>query len=309
MYVFHVSFPLGSGYFDGMDDAPSTHRSDFAFTLDAAIRARGLTSTELLRRLEHLGTPISEGALRFWRAGTRRPEQGHSLAALENLEEILRMGRGDLSARLGPSRRLGRSRAHATDIIAGTPGALQPLLETIGCVDLAELERLRDSVVIDMGVDRHVRAVSNRTLLRSRIEGGRRFIVPLSIDTPTETRPTISVTGAEEGRAAYDPDTGWAVWELLLPRGLSIGETALVEYSCTGIVDTEDVTHFACLAERRMAHAELWVRFDGDPPQWTERMEEDEQGLSTAVIRPTGRSLHHAVHDFGPGLFGVRWAW
>lgn len=292
-----------------MDDRPPTYRSDFASTLDAAIQARGLTVSELRRRLEHRGTPVSESALRFWRAGARRPEQGHSLAALENLEEILRIDRGDLSARLGPSRRLRRSRADTTENIAGTPGALQPLLESIGCVDLAELERLGDSVVLDMRADRRIRAVSNRTLLRSRVEGGRRFIVPLSIDTPTETRPTISVAGAEEGRSAYDPDTGWAVWELLLPRGLAIGETALVEYSCTDIVDTEDVTHFMCLAERRMAHADLWVRFDGDPPPWNERMAEDDTGVSSSVISPTGRSVHHAVHDFGPGLFGLRWEW
>lgn len=292
-----------------MNDTPSTYRSDFASTLDAAIHARGLTVPELQRRLEDRGTPVSESALRFWRAGARRPEQGHSLAALENLEDILRMDRGDLSARLGPSRRLRRSRADTTDNIAGTPGSLQPLLETIGCVDLAEMERLSDSVVVDMGIDRQVRAVSNRTLLRSRVEGGRRFLVPLCIDSPTETGPAISVIGAEEGRSAYDPATGWAVWELLLPRGLAIGETALVEYSCTGIVDADEVTNFASLAERRMAYSELWVRFDGDPPRWNERMEEDDTGVSTAVIRPTGRSVHHAVLDFGPGLFGVRWEW
>ncbi|EAP97287.1 hypothetical protein JNB_17493 [Janibacter sp. HTCC2649] len=292
-----------------MDRRPSTRTSDFASTLDAAIRERGLTLAELRRRLEHLGTPISESALRFWRTGARRPEHRHSLDVLDNLEDILGLGRGDLTARLGPSRRLRRSRADATDSIAGTPGVLQPLLETIGCVDLAELERLSDSVVIEIGADRRIRSASNRSLWRSRVEGGRRLMVPLSIDSPTESRPTISVRGAEEGRWAYDSATGWAVWELLLPRGLAIGETAVVEYSCTDIVDTEDVTHFACSAERRLAHAGLWVRFDGDPPRWNERIEEDDTGLSTSVISPMGSSVHRTVQDFGPGLFGLRWTW
>ncbi|WP_353951053.1 hypothetical protein V6K52_15610 [Knoellia sp. S7-12] len=292
-----------------MEGTPSAHGSDFASTLDAAIRARGLTLPAVHRRLNHLGTPISESALRSWRAGARRPEHRHSLDVLDNLEDTLRLARGDLSARLGPSRRLRRSREDAADDILGTPGALRPLLEAIACADLGELERLGDSLVIDIGVDRRVRAASNRSLWRARVEDGRRFLVPLAIDAPTETRPTLSVVGAEEGRSAYDPVTGWAVWELLLPRGLSIGETAVVEWSYADIADSEDVDNFGCMAERRMAHAELWVRFDGDPPRWIERFVEDDTGLSTTVVRPTGKSVHHTVQDFGPGLFGLRWAW
>jgi hypothetical protein len=295
-----------------MDRAPSTHASDFASTLDAAIRARGLSVAELRRRLEHLGTPISESALRFWRSGARRPEQRHSLDVLDNLEDVLGLDNGDLSARLGPSRRLRRSREDAADDLMGMPGVLQPLLATIGCADLAELaelERINDSIVIDVGADRRYRALSARNLLQARVEGAHRFVVYVAMDAPTETKPSLSVIGAEVGRSVYDQTSGWAVWELLLPRGLSIGETALIEVSCTDMVESEDVTNFGCMAERRLTHGELWLRFDGELPTTIERFIEDDTGVSTSVIQAAGGSVHHSVRDFGPGFFGLRWTW
>lgn len=287
-------------------DAPT---ATFAEALDAAVRERGTSAAGLLRRLAALGTPVSESALRAWRTGERRPEHGRSLDAVANLEHALGLDPGSLTSRLGPSRRLRRSAEESHDELVGLPGTLAPLLESIGCADLEDVESVGGTLVVDIGTDRRVRATSNQMLWRARVDGARRVRVTLHLDDPTPQPPTVRVVGADVGRSAYDPRTGWAAWELLLPRPLRVGETTMIEWSCDDAVDDSEVTNYESVAERRVEHGGLWVRFDGDEPRHVERFEDSERGWTSEVVPLTGSSVQHHVHHFGPGAFGIRWRW
>lgn len=292
-----------------MTDDPDVVPATFSQALDAAVRQGGTSVPSLLRRLDALGTPVSEGALRSWRSGERRPEHGRSLDAVANIEHVLGLDRGSLTSRLGPSRRLRRSREEPHDELVGLPGTLAPLLESIDCADLADVESVGGTLVVDIGADRRVRTTSNQMLWRARADGARRVRATLNLDDPTPRPPTARVVGADLGRSAYDPRTGWAAWELLLPRPLRVGETAMIEWSCDDAVDEGEVTNYESVAERRVEHAGLWVRFDADVPRHVERFEDSERGMTSEVVAPTGSSVQHHVHHFGPGVFGIRWRW
>lgn len=282
---------------------------DFAAVLDSAMRRTSMTTAELRRRLAARGTPISEGALRFWRSGQRRPEHGRSLEVLEHLEDLLGLDGGELVQRLGPSRRKRRSRDGEYDELVGLPGTLEPVIEAAGCTGLAELEIIGGSIVIDIGTDRRVLATSNRALMRSRVDGATRMRVILGLDAPTAVAPTIEVVGADVRRSAYDPASGWAVWEVVLPRSLSVGETSMVEWRLPSAPEEADPDNYEYVAERRMEEVSMWLRFEGDTPARIEVFEESDEHSARRVVRPTGATVQHTVRNFGPGVLGIRWQW
>lgn len=281
----------------------------FAAALDAAVAARALAPAEIRRRVANLGTPISEATLRFWRQGRRRPEHGTSLEAISNLEQVLGLRSGALAMHLGPTRRLRRSRWEEHDELVGEPGALAPLLESIGCADMDDVESLGGTLVVDLDENRRVRSTSNRMLWKARVDGARRVRATLHVDTPTPHPPSASVTGATIGRHAWDPSTGWAAWELVLPRPLMTGETTMLEWHCADALDDEEVTCYESVAERRVVTGGLWVRFHGEIPTHVERFEDTDDGLEQWVTPVSGTSVEHHVQNFGPGVFGMRWEW
>lgn len=283
--------------------------ADFAALLDRAVRGSRTSTADLRRQLVARGTPVSEATLRSWRTGSRRPEHGRSLEAVGHLEGLLGLPTGALTSRLGPSRRLRRSRWEPHDDLVGMPGELAPVLDTIGCRGLDELESAGGTLVVDVDDGRRVRRTSNRMLWRARVDGARRTVVTLNIDRPRPEAPTARAVGAEIGRSAYDARSGWAAWEVVLPRPLRVGETAMVEWSCDDAVDDGEVTNYESVAERRVEHGGLWVRFDDRLPSHVERFRDDDSGLTVEVVEPTGQAVQHDVRDFGPGVFGIRWRW
>lgn len=290
-------------------DSTRPHGATFAEALDEAIRVSGSSVPALRRRLEARGTPASEAALRSWRSGERRPEHTASLEAVETLEDLLGLGPGSLTSRLGPSRRLRRSPQASYDDLAGVPGALAPLLEAIGCADLDELESLGGTLVVDIGADRHIRATSTRVLWRARTEGARRTHIVFAYDEPLAEPLSARAVGAEIGRSAYDAEAGISAWEIVLPRPLSVGETAMVEWAYSDVVHDTEVTYIEGLADRRVEEAGVWLRFEGDVPAHLEWYEDSDKGCTSQVVRPAGGSVTHHVRGFGPGAFGFRWTW
>lgn len=292
-----------------MDD--SVPGGTFAVALDRALAASRLSLAEVRRRLAGLGNPVSESTLRAWRAGERRPEHPASLEAVDLLEHVLDLPSGSLGSRLGPSRRLGRSRVEPYDSLAQTPGALAPLLRRVGFDpdEPPELECVGGTAVIDIGDDRRVRATSNRMLWRARRAGARRGHLKLGVDGPLDDLPRSTCRGAALGRAAHDPDVGLAVWEFTLPRALQVGETAMIEWCCHDGVDPAETTYLEGIVESRVDEGGIWVRFDGEVPRHVETFEDSAAGYGSRVVLPTGGSVEHHVRGFGPGVLGVRWQW
>lgn len=279
----------------------------FAEFLDAAVRARGMSNAALRRRLGAIGIRVSDGALRAWRSGSRRPEHASSLDAVEGIEHVLGLGHGTLLSRLGPSRRLHRSPVASYDSLVGSPGVLEPLL--LDGSEPDDLESIGGTVVVDVGRDRRIRAISNRMLWRARRDGARRTHIKMGVDSAMPHLPVARVVGADIRGSAHDPDAGLAVWFIEFPRPLRTGETTMIEWIIDGEVDTEEALYVEGVAERRTEEAGLWIRFDGDPPRHVESFEDSADGCTSRVVTPTGRSVEHHVRNFGPGVLGVRWEW
>ena len=72
----------------------------FEVALRAAIRASRLSLERIQHRLQTRGTPVSITALSYWQSGRRRPERPDSLLALQQLENVLSVPEGSLSALL-----------------------------------------------------------------------------------------------------------------------------------------------------------------------------------------------------------------
>ncbi|MEU7791778.1 hypothetical protein [Amycolatopsis sp. NPDC049159] len=77
----------------------------FAGALDAAISDAGLTLDRLREHLAARGVPVSRSALAYWRHGRSRPGRETSVRAVVELEQVLGLAPGALTALLGPAER------------------------------------------------------------------------------------------------------------------------------------------------------------------------------------------------------------
>lgn len=284
--------------------------NDFATVLDRAIRDRKTTLSHLARQLEALGTPISVGALSYWRSGQRRPEGGTSLEVLNHLEDLLDLTPGELTERRGPSRRTTPDHCEHFDELIGLGGSLHSVLEAIGFDHTDDLITTGGAVTVDVGPDRKAQRTTNRIHWRARRDGTKRTPTYLQMDTPGSPIPAIkAVSGCTVGEGCYDPQTGIVAWELILERTLNRGETAITEVDLQ-IEENEDVLFYNCVAERRISEGVLWVRFAPDAlPQQVVAFQDVEAGTTSETVPLIGTSVHHMVHNFGPGSFGLRWDW
>lgn len=153
----------------GAELAELLRTGPFEAALRAAIRARKLSLERLQCRLRARGTPVSITALSYWQSGRRQPERPDSLLALEQLESVLGLRNGALSALLGPPRPRGRNRRTAraapplTDLWAENTSAAELLARFDTSAD-GKLTRLghHDLVHVDArGDQRKVRARAN----------------------------------------------------------------------------------------------------------------------------------------------------
>ncbi|WP_151083026.1 hypothetical protein [Nocardioides cynanchi] len=277
-----------------------------------ALARRGVTLSWLHERLVERGCPVSPTALSYWRSGRSQPERGTSLEALAEIERLLRLSPGGLSARLGPSKRPGPRPGERSmqEIFADSPGVLPALhaLEFEGLYDEL-VEQLRH---ITVDIDEHGRATGMevRAIMQARGNDARRtpLIVTLDgLDRAPEFRP---VAGCSIGRTFLDPATGVFAAELLMDRSLARDETCLYELSVE-LGEPSDDAWFDHYAARRLGELLIWVRFD--PSRLPSRLERyvrtDDGEEVTEVTLGGGRSVHALARGFGPGMLGIRWTW
>lgn len=279
----------------------------FALALDDAVRNSGLSVSVLAKRLGDRGTPVSVAALRSWRRGVRHPEGARSLDALDNLEEILRLPRGHLAARLGPTRRLSPDRAQHYEDLVGRDGPLASMKQSLDLDCPSELERIGDSRVVVVGKDARSWSVTKRVHWRARANGARRAPDMLHLEHPTHTPPEVAARdGVTLGRHVWDAASGFGVWELVLDHPLALGETATTEHRID-VVEAVDLPNYWMIVERRIAFSALCIRWHDSAPPLVELHEETGDDARVHVRRASGRSIHHAVTGFGPGAFGFEW--
>lgn len=298
-----------------MNGPGAYHDDDFARALRSAIARRGLSLERLRYHLAQRGHELSVATLSYWQSGRSRPERSTSLAALAQLEEILRVPPSEL-ARLLPSRRRGVPKG-------GPPWAeqrLQPLIdegdradrlvERLGMTWDEGLRRISVSDRIEIGPERRGMTHSIRELLVAERAGSSRFPLCYRYQRGNDATELTAVHNCRIGELARDPEHRLLVAEVLLDRALGLGESIVVEHRLA--MPREEVTELfverGVIQKVRSAHTELVFPAEAMPLS-AERYTVVDGHHKAEPIVIAGPSLHALVLDFGPGVYGLRWTW
>jgi hypothetical protein len=258
---------------------------------------------------------VSVSALSYWRSGQRLPEKPASLDAVREIEAILGLAPTSLTGRIGPSRRPGPppprvEDGHSAPRELGVPEALREL----GLGDVSkDMYGVAVQVTLDVDAEGQMTQQSVRTLLRAVNDGAQRwFHVVFAEEEVAEPLVLAEAVGVEVGRSYSRPEVGLFLWELVLPRPLATGETALIE-TRTVLVDLgdRDRSYFHHL-DRRTPDTVIWVRFDpAAPPRRCVRTVQELDGPPMETPMELGglHTAHVAVRSFGPGRVGLTWEW
>ena len=269
----------------------------------------------LQRRLADRGHRVSVGTLSYWRSGQRQPEKPTSLDAVAEIEELLGLDPGALSGRIGPSRRPGPPAPKVEDggsapRALGVPEALHELgLGNVG----RDMYGVAVQVTLDVDARGQMTEQSVRTLLRATTEGAQRWFHVVFAEEPVAEPLVLDrVVGVDVGSAFTRSEVGLFLWELVLPRPLAVGETALIETRTQlGDLGNQDTSYFHHL-DRRTPDTVIWVRFDPKaPPARCVRTLQTLDGppMETPLDLNGLHTAHVAARSFGPGRVGLSWEW
>lgn len=277
-----------------------------------ALARRGVTLSWLHRRLVERGQPVSATALSYWRSGRSQPERSTSRDALQEIERLLQVAPGGLTALIGPSRRPGPRPAERTlhQMFEENPG-LEPALFVLGFEGLYdELVEQSRRITADVGPDGRVRSFRVHAVMQARRDGARRTPLILTTDDGRGLPRFVPVAGCTVGRTTRDARTGVFAAELMVERTLREGEQHPYELLIE-LAEPADESFLDHYAARRLTELMVWVRFDaGHLPTHVERYTVlDGREVSEKLDLGEGSSAHVLARAFGPGLLGLRWDW
>ncbi|MGH3735302.1 MAG: hypothetical protein ACRDT6_06715 [Micromonosporaceae bacterium] len=297
--------------------ATPTYRSEGAFAdaLREAIDARGLGLERIRRRLERRGVVLSVATLSYWRSGRSRPGRASSLAAVRELEGVLRVPQGALAALLEPPRPRGRwarterqSPGYAE--LCGDPYGSQVERFVNGGNDHLGVLSVHNR--FEIGPDRTERKAWIRQALRAERDGPDRVVTFYRTDEPGESLPRYQpLMGCRLGRIRRDPTPGYAMAELLFDHPLRRGETTVLEYEVLHERPYPPATRCYRLFDRPVREYVAEVRFT--PPAlparcWT-YTQSDAGGQARTLTVDREHRAHLVALSIGPGEYGLRWDW
>lgn len=304
-----------------MDGDSGGRGTRFSHALSVAIEDSGLSLQGIQKRLAERAVRVSIGALSYWRSGQRQPEGPLSRQAVDELEQVLGLGAGELTRWLGPSRRAGPVRERASyDELLDVPALSGPVadhLDSLGLLDSQDrVVEVSVHSTVDVDCDGEMVRQSSRFLFRA--VRPRVATLPLLLTNDGQPFPEaprlLSLRGCRLGREVLDLAAGVAVWEVLLPRPLDVGETVVVEHEIAlpRLGPGRQAPRYEQYLVRPVRDVLVWVRFDPDCLPSSAEAYEREAGHAEVVqhaeVDPGG-GLHHTASSFGPGALGVRWEW
>ncbi|PRW65155.1 hypothetical protein CEP50_01105 [Actinopolyspora mortivallis] len=307
----HLSFEL----------AKLLRTGPFDVALRAAIRSSRLSLERIQHRLRSRGTPVSITALSYWQSGRRRPERPDSLAALRELEDVLGVPDGALSALLGPPKPRGRSRGESTapplTSLWSDNASAAGMLSRLDTSADGHLTRLSQHDVLDIDGAGKQRGLRVRQLVRAERNGVDRWVTVFDNSGTDISPPSIrAMKGCTLGQALSDHRSGVIVAELLFDRALEKGETALLEYEIShgpnGLVGTDQDHTYSRRFRLPVREYLVELRFDPDnPPLYCESFSTRSDGSELDPPKPLSLDSRGHTHtvalDFGSGAFCVRW--
>lgn len=298
---------------DSGERGPQERVPVFAEELRAAIARRDLSLSEIRRRLAAHRVSVSLATLSQWRSGARVPQSTDSLRVVGALEEVLDLEPNVLwdllSVPLDGGRSIGR---YESEHLAGFSPAVADAMAELGLLEL-QFDEVSVHVSFDVGVDRCIRSINTKQVMRARRAGAQRMAVFVVLDETTdEFAQFTAVSGCVTGRRAERRADGVAVVELIFPAPLARNDTALyetqVELAPYPVADSDC---FNQVISSRIAQGILEARFHPDQlPHAGEAFTSDRDGTeANHTPRAVRDHLHNIVHDFGPGQINLRWWW
>lgn len=282
----------------------------FADALSDAMRDRGMTLSRLQSRLTEHGNPMSISALGYWRSGERAPEGAKSLAAVADIEDVLGLDPGSLSALLPPSKRLG-SRAPMR-----TPEGIGPVSESIDELSRSLLTEPIDNVralSVQMVADVDRQGFVSRQRHRVRIQAVHtpmtEFVWVEMTYVPSPVAPVFTAQyGCRVAGTASRASADGFGCLFALDRSVPVGQSTILEYQIDYPEGYPQEQECGFAASRRTHEIVLWARFaDGVPPAWIEETEIVD-GVETRRMRELdGGAVHAERINFPAGILALRW--
>lgn len=193
----------------------------FSTALSTALARQGLTLEQVVRRLEEAGKPVSQATLSYWQRGRALPTRESSLAAIAELERILRLPIGHLTSSL-PSDAFSRWQPLHHLALSDRVTALLEALQVDPYGDVAT-DYAHDRVTVLE--DHRARVETTREVVRALHDGLNRTAVVLASNGPEDELPLVEAgTGCELGRVVDLGERGLMAVELLLPHPLTAGQ-------------------------------------------------------------------------------------
>ncbi len=291
----------------------------FESALSAAIEHRGVSLTWLRERLIATGNPVGLATLSSWRSGQRRPEGPKSLAALEELERLLGVRRGQLAGLLGPSRRLGRGPTVNAAVLADDVTALMLATMTeLGCTPEVFGALTSSWMTLEVGPDREHRSITASFVVET--SPGRTLRLPFigvwpEVADPQRRSgadPFRQVDGGRRAQTVIDHARGvYGIAIELDPEPYGGGPS--VVQVMLDVPPGLDVPLFDQVVPRRQHQTVMWVRFSPDAvPRAVERFHyttDEKDGEVVRLTSPPNHLTNLVLHGFGPGIAGLRWEW
>lgn len=310
----------------GMTD-PSDSADPFATALREAIRRRGLSLERVRFHLSKRGHDLSIATLSYWQSGRSRPERAASLAALDDLEQVLSVPTGSLSGPLRAAR--GRSGwpvspagGQVFSVVGERPFPLDDgvhldeveardrLAAQLGMVFDGAVKRVSVQEVVEVRPDRSVGRRRVREVIRCRDDYVSRFLVSVLCRSNGAPQLVVGESNCHAVRMLDSASGGLVVAELGLDTPLVAGETAIIEYR----VDPLGAARPSLGVERTLvADVDLYVfdlRFPANDPPVAITVSGWRSGRQVVEQMPVaGEHQVVALENLGEGCVSASWFW
>lgn len=311
-----------------MADSPEA-ADPFAAALRSAIRKRGLSLERVRFHLAKRGHDLSIATLSYWQSGRSRPERAASLAALDDLEQVLSVPTGSLSGPL----RVARGRAAWPPAPVGAVQAAPPaesdrpfpvddgvwldevetrgrLAAQLGLSFDDAVRRVSVQEVVEVRPDRSVGRRRLREVVRSQDEFVRRVLVSALCRSNGAPQLVVGESNCHAVQMLDSASGGLVVAELGLDAPLVAGEAAIIEYR----VDPLGVTRPSNGVERTLcSEVDLYVfdlRFPANDPPVAITVSGWRAGRQVVEQVPVaGEHQVVALEKVGEGCVSASWCW